>query len=323
MAFEVTSDAAGVREDLSNFIYNISPVDTPMLQAAEWTTATNTIHQWTEDTLAAASSGNAWKEGEAKNTSAVTSGTTLANNTQISRKDYGVSGTVEVVTKAGRDSEIRLGQAKAMRELKRDMDAVICRSDQTKVTGDASTAGKLGALECWVRNADRASDGADPSEFTGAANDTKGTVRNFTQSLLDLTIDECFTNGANPSLLVMGPTGRKDFNTFDGLGNGVGSSTKRTDSSDKTTFNTVDVYMSSFGIELKAVNSRHLRTGAGTIDRDAWLIDPEHLKVPFLRSFQVTDFARAGDSIEQSVLAEYTLEVSNTYAHGLVADLGG
>lgn len=328
MAIEYTySPVTSPREDLSNFIYNISPVDTPMLQAAEWSTATNTIHSWTEDTLSAVDSANEWDEGAAKSSVAVSAGTKLSNNTQISRKDYGVSGTVEVINKAGRESEIRLGQAKAMRELKRDMDAVICRGDHDKqaaATG-GSTPPQLATLNCWVRNASRntpgdaTTEGAAPTQFDGDYVDTKADpVRAYTQSLLDEVIEDCFTNGATPSLLIMGPEGRKDFATFDGVG------ARRTDAAEKVVYNTVDVYMSSFGIELKAVNSRHLRKVGVTSgnDRDAWLIDPEHLKVPFLRSFQVTDFARAGDSIEQSVLAEYTLEVSNTYAHGLVADIG-
>ena len=313
---------ASQREDLADFIYNIDPVRTPMLQAAEWTTASAVNHDWTEDTLTAADKDNEWKEGEAKNPSAVTSGTRLSNTAQISRKDYGVSGTAEVVTKAGQDSEIALGQAKAMRELKRDMDAVICKSDHAKRVASDSDEPRLASLNCWVRNASRKSGtGADPTAFDGSATDTKGTQRDFSQTLLDAVIEDCWTNGGKPSLLIMGPAGRNKFNAFDGLANTVTNSIQRSDRSDGTVYGSVDVYLSGFGIELRAVNSPNLRTDGGK-DRDAWLIDPEHLKVPFLRSFEVLDFAKVGDSIEQGVLAQYTLEVCNTYAHGLVADLG-
>ena len=94
MAITETYDTAmvGQREDLQDFIYNISPTETPLLTAAEWTTATATIHQWVEDELADVAD-NAAQEGSTASTSAVTSGEQLANNTQISKKEYGVSGT--------------------------------------------------------------------------------------------------------------------------------------------------------------------------------------------------------------------------------------
>ena len=316
------------REDLADFIYNIDPVRTPMLQAAEWTTASSVTHEWTEDSLTAAAADNEWKEGEAMDASAVTSGTRLGNFAQISRKDYGVSGTAEVVSKAGRDSEIALGQAKAMRELKRDMDAVISKSNHAKRVASNANEPRLASLECWVRNASRGTGGADPTDFDGTAVDTSAAdadCRAFTQTLLDSVIEDCWTNGGKPSLLIMGPAGRNQFNTFDGLTNLKTNSIQRSDRSDGTVYGSVDVYLSGFGIELRAVNSPHLRQNGLTPakDRDAWLIDPEHLKVPFLRSFEVIDFAKVGDSIEQGVLAQYTLEVCNTYAHGLVADIGG
>ena len=330
MAVTSTYDTSMVsqREDLADFIYNIDPVRTPMLQAAEWTTASAVTHEWTEDSLTAADAANEWKEGQAKDVAAVTSGTRLGNIAQISRKDYGVSGTAEVVSKAGRDSEIALGQAKAMRELKRDMDAVISKSDHAKRIASAANEPRLASLNCWVQNASRntgagVTAGADPATFDGAAVDTKANpVRAFSQTLLDAVIEDCWTNGGKPSLLIMGPAGRNKFNTFDGLGNVSTASTQRSDRSEGTVYGSVDVYLSGFGIELRAVNSPNLRQTAG-VDRDAWLIDPEHLKVPFLRSFEVIDFAKTADSIEQGVLAQYTLEVCNTKAHGLVADIGG
>lgn len=332
MAITNTYDTtmAGQREDLSDFIYNISPTETPLLTAAEWTTATATIHQWTEDELAAVAD-NAAQEGSTLSASAVTSGTQLANNTQISKKEYGVSGTAEVVTKAGRDSEIAYGRAKAMREIKRDIDFVLAGGPQTgsaasytKVAAASGTAPRTAPLPSWVKNADRGTGGADPTAFLGAHTDTQaadGDLRSFSQALLDNVIEDCWDDGANPSLLVMGAAARKDFATFDGVGNtSAANNTTRTDRAERTVYGTVDLYVSSFGMELRAVNSRNLRREDG-VTRDVWLIDPEHIKVAWLRPFEVQEFAKTGDSMEEGVLAEYALCVTNRNAHGLVADL--
>ena len=321
--------SGGIREDLSDFIYNISPTDTPILQAAEWTTATSTNHEWTEDTLTAPVKDNAKAEGAAMGThTAVSGGNRLGNYTQISRKTYGVSGTSEVVTKVGRDSEIAFGRAKSMRELKTDIDMAICAAHVAKAAGTANApTRKSASLECWVRNADRgdaAGSAADPTAFDGSATDTEatsGNSRQFSQALLDNVIEQCWNDGGRPSLLVLGGDGRKKFATFDGVG--ANTNTARTDRSEKTIYGTVDVYISSFGIDLRAVNSRHLRKNGDTpaTDRDAWLIDPEHIKVAYLRPFEIEEFAKTGDSIEEAVQAEWTLQVDNTHAHGLVADL--
>ena len=308
-----------IREDVTDFVYNISPTDTPVLQAAEWTTAYSTNHEWVEDALATPAT-NAQYEGAAMGTpSNVSGGTRLGNYTQISHKTYGVSGTVEAVTKIGRDSELAYGRAKSMRELKNDVDLSICQNG-AKVAGAAQTTARVAAgLQSWVRNADRGATGADPGSFDGTATDTDGTGRAFTETILNNVIEECWDNGGRPSLLVLGANGRKAFRAFDGVGTG---NTTRTDRSERTIYGTADIYISSFGIELRAVNSRHLRDVSG-VAKDGWLLDPEHIKIPYLRPFQIIEFAKTGDSDEERVLAEWTLEVCNTYAHGLAADIDG
>ena len=334
-----TATMAGQREDLQDFIYNISPTDTPLLTAAEWTTATATIHQWTEDELANRTDNAAEEGADQVTTTAVSSGTQLSNNTQISRKDYGVSGTAEVVTKAGRDSEIAYGRAKAMREIKRDIDFILAGGpgvgpttfkSHVKATGTASTAPRTAPMPSWVSNANRGTGGTAPTAFAGAHTDglaTNANRRAFTQGLLDSLLEDMWVDGANPSLLVMGAKARSDFATFDGVGNTTAAtSTMRTDRASKTVYGTVDVYVSSFGYTLSAVNSRNLRAFGSTTAtegtaRDVWAIDPEHLKVAWLRPFEVQEFAKTGDRITEAVLAEYALCVTNTKAHGLVADL--
>jgi hypothetical protein len=46
--------AIGIREDLSNIIYNIAPTDTPFLSGCGRETADNTFFEWQTDDLTAA-----------------------------------------------------------------------------------------------------------------------------------------------------------------------------------------------------------------------------------------------------------------------------
>jgi hypothetical protein len=62
--------------------------------------------------------------------------------------------------------------------------------------------------------------------------------------------------------------------------------------------------------------------GATVTDRNLFLLDPEYLKIAYLRSWQQYDLAKTGDSIRRQMLVEWCLEVCNEKAHGMVADLG-
>ena len=57
-------DAIGVREQLSDAIYMISPVATPFMQNAKVGKAKNTLFEWQTDALAAAVSTNQQLEGD-------------------------------------------------------------------------------------------------------------------------------------------------------------------------------------------------------------------------------------------------------------------
>ena len=52
MAVYKTYDTVGIREDLADIIYNISPTETPFMSGVAKTKATNTSHQWQTDALA-------------------------------------------------------------------------------------------------------------------------------------------------------------------------------------------------------------------------------------------------------------------------------
>jgi hypothetical protein len=43
--------------------------------------------------------------------------------------------------------------------------------------------------------------------------------------------------------------------------------------------------------------------------------------VSYLRPFQTNELAKVGDSEQTQLLVEYTLQVNNQAAHGLIADL--
>jgi len=73
-------DAVGIREDLSDLIYDVSPQDTPFYSKCKKVKASNTYHEWQTDTLRA-SAANAHVEGDEITANARTATTRQGNYT--------------------------------------------------------------------------------------------------------------------------------------------------------------------------------------------------------------------------------------------------
>ena len=118
-----TYTGATIREDLSDVIYNIAPMDTPFLSGCSKGKAESTLFEWQIDTIVAGSA-NRHLEGDDSPAPRDTSGeqpTKLTNYTQISRAVNMTSGTDEVVNYAGRGKAQAYMLAKAGKRMKRDM----------------------------------------------------------------------------------------------------------------------------------------------------------------------------------------------------------
>ena len=303
-----TYDSVGEREDLSDVIYSISPTDTPFISSAAKTKATAVLHEWQTDALASASTSNAVIEGDEATLDAVTATTRLSNSSQIMDKTVVITGTQEAVDKAGRASELAYQIAKKAKELKRDMEATVT-GNQAEVTGNASTARKLGSLGAWVAtNDDLSSAGSPASGGAGNTARTDGTQRVFTEASLKSVIKSVWNAGGDPSMIMVGPFNKQKLSGF------TGNSTRFDAGADATLYTSVDVYASDFG-QLQVVPNRFSR------DRDAYVLDMNYWAIAFLRDFTMHELSKTGDSEKRQLLVEATLESRNEGASGLVADL--
>lgn len=307
---DTSSTRGGLREDLTDMIYNISPTDTPLMSTLAKSKATAVYHEWQTDSLAAATSGNALVEGD--EASITTSAPTyrIGNYTQIVGKTIGVSGTLEAVDKAGRKSEKAYQLAKASAEIKRDIETILF-ANQGKAAGSSSTARKMGSMLSWIKtNTSKASDGSDPAT-AGTSTRTDGTARTFTEDMLKEVVREAYTSGGNPKVVYVSPIGKQKFSTLSGI---AAQRFMAPGDAPTTIIGAADVYMSDFG-SLSIVPNRFMRTS------EALVVDPEYAALAYLRPFQTNELARTGDSEKTQILAELTLEMRNEAAHGIIADL--
>jgi hypothetical protein len=313
MATYQTYTAIGQREDLSDVIYNISPTETPFLNSVGKSKATAIYHEWQTDSLAAASTSNAAVEGATASDATISPTVRVGNRTQISQKTIKISGTLDAVNKAGRKSEKAYQLAKASSEIKRDMEATLL-SNQTAANGNSTTARNLGGLQAWLAsNTSNGSGGSAGANGTTAR--TTGTDRAFTATLLNTVMQSAFTNGGSPTMLLVTPAQKVVASTFSGI------ATRYRDvpaNQQAQIINAADVYVSDFGI-IQIVPDRFIPNADS--DDTAFLLDTEMAAVAYLRPFQTNELAQVGDADLTQLLVEYTLEVKNEAAHGIISDL--
>jgi hypothetical protein len=308
-----TFDAKGIREDLSNIITNIAPEETPYMSNIRKESISNSLFEWQTDTLAAAAANKQLEGDDVTSFDSVTATVRLQNYAQISRKTIVLSATEEVVNKAGRKSELAYQIAKRSSELKRDQEFTMLNG-AVAAAGNTTTARGTASLQAFIKtNVDMQTNGANPSYTTvptGARSD--GNVRTFTETILKNVIQQVWTSGGTPKILMTGPVNKQRVSGFAG----IASSRFNIDGGARpaTIIGAADVYVSDFG-NVQVVPNRFQR------ERDAFVIDPEYAGVVTLRPYQQIELAKTGDADKRMLIVEFGHKVYAENAHGIAADL--
>ena len=322
-----TYGAIGIREDLSNIIYNISPMDTPFLSGVGKGSADNTLFEWQTDELTAAAANQQLEGDDSMDALAVAEPTRLTNYCQISYKAVQSSGTAEAVDFAGRKSSQAYQLAKRAKEIKRDMEKMLLSND-VKVAGAAGTARKTAAVMSWLGTTAAGTSNiilGSASPVVGVVNNGSsspavgpdgttvasfGTSAVLTMAMINLAMERCFTLGGEPST-ILAPADLKQ--KISALGGSVIADIQKDvpGTGQATAVNAVDVLVTDFGT-LKIVPSRlMLADMLFFVDYDFWSVD-------YLRPFQTETLAKTGDSVKQLMIAEYGLRAKNGLANAAV-----
>ena len=329
MASFHTYQAIGMREDLSNTIYNIAPTETPVVSSIGKTKATATLHEWQTDTLGAAANTALVEGADAAAFTAVPT-VRATNRTQIMGKTVNITGTLDGVDKAGRKTETAYQLAKAGQELKRDIEFAIL-GNIAPVTSAAATAPKMASLQTWIRTnwtsvgTVAAGAPAAPAAPPGSAIRTKAAAGNtaaFTEASLKTAMKAAFNAGGTPTMLVVPPNQKVKVSAFTGIAaNRVSTPNAGTTTKAAAIVGAADVYLSDVGM-LSVIPERFMTSDyAANNGEQALILDPTMLSLATLRPFQSKLLAKTGDAEKHQMLTELTLKVSNEAAHAIVADL--
>ena len=301
-------DAVGIREDLQDVIYDISPEETPFYSACQKVKATNTFHEWQQDALRA-SAANKHIEGDATSAEARSATSRLGSYTQIFKNAVVVPDTDEGLKKAGRAAEIAYQTLKIAREQKLDIEKALF-DNNARVAGSSSVARELAGAPSWlITNVDLQSgnSGANPTGDGTDARTDDGTPTAFSQTKFDDVMQSIWEQGGKPDVCYLSA-----FQMSKALGF-VGNNNQRNTTESSRVSNNVDVYMTPWG-SVEFVPCRENRS------RDVFIMQSDMWAVGVLRPTKNVALAKSGDNTTRQVVTELTLVCKNEKASGIIAD---
>jgi hypothetical protein len=303
-------DVRGIREDLSDVIYNISPEETPFYTSCGKAKAANTLHEWQTDTLRS-SAENAHIEGD--DTVAESRGVTsrLGNYTQIFKNAVVIPGTDDGLNKAGRAREMAYQVLKIAKEQKLDIEKAMF-ANQARVAGSSSAARKLAGVPAWLNtntNFQSGSSGADPTGDGTNARTDDGTPTAFSQTKFDNVMQQVWVSGGKPDSVYLSA-----FQMNVALGF-TGNNNQRSNigAEDEKVIKHMSVYVTPWGtVEFKPTRENR--------SRDVFIMQDDMWAVGVQRSTRNEELAKTGDNEKRQVLTELTLVSRNEKANGGIFD---
>lgn len=326
MATTTTYGQVGVREDLSDAIYNIAPTDVPYTTSIQkGKKASNRVIEWQTDTLAAADGSIAVIEGASATDRTFTATVRVKNHQHIMDRAIIISDSADAVNAAGRDTETGLQVMKRTKELKRHQENRLA-GNWASDDGSAATARQCAGFEAWITTNDSRKSGTASTQggynsgtgLVAAATDGSST-RTFTETLLKGRIKACWDEGGEDSIIMCGSFSKQALSAFSGVATKYNIVDRSTDSN--VIVGAVDLYASDFGVK-KAVPNRFVggRSG-GNSARSILGIDPKMISMHSLQPFTVEPLARVGHANRKLLKMEFSQAMRNEKAHWIIADV--
>ncbi|MDD5064716.1 MAG: DUF5309 family protein [Phycisphaerae bacterium] len=245
--------------------------------------------------------GNAALEGGDKPGNRFTTRTRCGNYTQIFTAAVEVSGTDIAASHLGLSDEMDYQKQERLRELIRDLENTVINGGQPASNPEGSDSARRsmkGIIKHLATNVFHTGD----SDFPIGSDLDEAKINYVLRKIWE-------SSSGNVDLIVVGGFQKRKINAF--------CADSRSYAANDTTFtDMVSIYESDFGV-CRIVTTRWMPQDA------ALLLDSSRISVLPLagRSFYFKPLASSGDYECGEVIGEYTLELKNEAAHGLIRDL--
>ena len=308
------------REDLTDVLTILAPEETPALSSANKQKANATFVEWTVDGLADPSTAGVSEGADVTSfTDQFASRARLGNYIQKFRRDFMVSDLQEAVDSVG-PAKVAQAEAKAIRELKRDVEATIL--------SDNDRQAETGAVPYKMRGLGKFLDGAnadipDEYETPAASIDTNGSA--ITETEFNTVIRSIYrANGEANNLVLIADTNlRKQIADYARLGDQTATVRNvNYDGNNSTIKLSVEIYQSDFGIvsivNMNPVTNPETVAGTNTNHDRGYMINPDYYGIHELIPMGSSRLPNMGGGERGFVDCALTLGVYAPAAHGII-----
>jgi hypothetical protein len=323
--YDTTNPGSGVsnREDLTDVLTILAPEETPILSSAQKQKANATFVEWTVDALATPSTAGIGEGDDVGTfTDQFAGRARLGNYVQKFRRDYQVSDLQEAVDSVG-PAKIAQAEAKAIRELKRDIEATLA-SGNDRQAEDGTNPYKLRGLGDWL---DSGGPNDVPTGFRTPADSiyttTEAGTTAFGEAQLNDIIASIFkeTGTVNDLMLVADTKLRRVISDFARVTASATNNVRSVnyDGGAGEIKLTVDLYQSDHGIVSIVNGNPDCMPDFGSSAGEAgYLINPEYAGIHELIPMGSTRLPNQGGGERGYVDCALTLGVYHPQAHGLI-----
>jgi len=324
--FDTTNPGSAVsnREDLTDVLTILAPEETPVLSSASKKKSSATFTEWTVDALAAPSTAGVDEGADVTTfTDQFAGRARLGNYVQKFRRDFRVSDLQEAVDSVG-PAKVAQAEAKAIRELKRDVEATLIGTQDRSIEDGAGTPYGLRGLGDWI---DSAGPADVPANFRTPASSIYdiSTQGAFGEAALNDMISSIYREtGSTNNLMLVADTGlRRTIADFARVSAGATENIRAVnyDGNKAEIKLSVELYQSDHGI-VSIVNmnpdTAPATLAGGTDYNDGYLVNPEYYGVHELIPMGSSRLPNLGGGERGFCDCTLTLGVYHPQAHGKI-----
>ena len=325
--FDTTNPGSAVsnREDLTDVLTILAPEETPVLSSASKKRSSATFTEWTVDALSAPVTVGV-EEGDDVTTftDQFAGRARLGNYVQKFRRDFRVSDLQEAVDSVG-PAKVAQAEAKAIRELKRDVEATLIGTQDRSIENGAGTPYGLRGLGDWI---DSAGPADVPANFRTPASSIYdiSTQGAFGEEALNDMISSIYREtGSTNNLMLVADTGlRRTIADFARVSAGATENIRSVnyDGNKAEIKLSVELYQSDHGIvsivNMNPDTAPATLAGGNTTFNDGYLINPEYYGVHELIPMGSSRLPNLGGGERGFCDCTLTLGVYHPQAHGKI-----
>lgn len=332
MAFSNTFDttppgsAVSNREDLTDVLTILAPEETPVLSSASKKRSSATFTEWTVDALSAPNTVGV-EEGDDVTTftDQFAGRARLGNYVQKFRRDFRVSDLQEAVESVG-PAKVAQAEAKAIRELKRDVEATLIGTQDRSIENGAGTPYGLRGLGSWIDSAGPADVPANFRTPASSIYDISAAGNPFSEETLNDMISSIYREtGSTNKLMLVADTGlRRTIADFARVSAGATESIRAVnyDGNKAEIKLSVELYQSDHGIvsivNMNPDTAPATLAGGNTTFNDGYLLNPDYYGVHELIPMGSTRLPNLGGGERGFCDCTLTLGVYHPQAHGKI-----